>query len=98
MEEFLKNKKNIKKTFVIAGGVAANLKIRENLTKLSKEKNFSSIFPPINLCSDNAAMIAWAGIERYKINLINDLKFPSKARWPLDSSAPFLKGPGLKFK
>jgi len=96
MGEFLKDKKNIKKTFVIAGGVAANLKIRENLTKLSKEKKFSSIFPPINLCGDNAAMIAWAGIERYKINLINDLEFPSKARWPLDSSAPFLKGPGLK--
>jgi len=96
MEEFLKDKENIEKTFVIAGGVAANLKIRENLTKLSNEKKFTSIFPPINLCSDNAAMIAWAGIERYKINLIDNLEFPSKARWPLDSSAPFLKGPGLK--
>ena len=42
-------------------------------------------------------MIAWAGIERYKINLTDSLEFPSKARWPLDSSAPFLKGPGLKF-
>jgi len=41
-------------------------------------------------------MIAWAGIERYKINLVNNLDFPSKARWPLDASAPFLKGPGLK--
>jgi len=96
MEEFSKNKKNNQKIFVIAGGVAANLKIRENLTKLSKEKKFSSIFPPINLCSDNAAMIAWAGIERYKIKLINNLEFPSRARWPLDDSAPFLKGPGLK--
>ena len=96
MEEFLKDKKNIEKTFVIAGGVAANLKIRENLTKLSKEKQFSPIFPPVNLCGDNGAMIAWAGIERYKINLTNNLEFPSKARWPLDSSAPFLKGPGLK--
>ena len=96
MEEFLINKKNIEKTFVIAGGVAANLKIRENLTKLSKKKNFLPIFPPINLCSDNAAMIAWAGIERYKINLIDNLEFPSKARWPLDKEAPFLKGPGLK--
>ena len=96
MEEFLKDKKNSEKTFVIAGGVAANLKIRENLTKLSNEKKFSSIFPPVNLCSDNAAMIAWAGIERYKMNLIDNLEFPSKARWPLDSSAPFLKGPGLK--
>jgi len=96
MEEFLKNKQNKKKNFVIAGGVASNLKIRENLTTLAKEKKFSSIFPPINLCSDNAAMIAWAGIERYKINLIDNLEFASKARWPLDKSAPFLKGPGLK--
>jgi len=97
MKEFLKNKKNRQNTFVIAGGVASNLSIRENLTKLAKEKNFTSIFPPINLCSDNAAMIAWTGIERYKINLIDNLEFPSKARWPLDSSAPFLKGSGLKF-
>ena len=96
MVEFSKNKINHQKNFVIAGGVAANLKIRENLTKLSEEKKFFPIFPPINLCSDNAAMIAWAGIERYKINLINNLEFPSRARWPLDSSAPLLKGPGLK--
>jgi len=96
MKEFLKIKKNKKNTFVIAGGVASNLTIRENLTNLAKENNFTSIFPPINLCSDNAAMIAWAGIERFKINLIDNLEFPSKARWPLDSSAPFLKGPGLK--
>ena len=96
MKEFLKNKKNKKYVFVIAGGVASNLSIRNNLIKLSKEKNFFPSFPPVNLCSDNAAMIAWAGIERYKINLINDLKFPAKAKWPLDASAPFLKGPGLK--
>ena len=96
MELFLKNKKKNKKTFVIAGGVAANLTVRKNLTALSKEKKFDPIFPPISLCSDNAAMIAWAGIERYKINLIDNLEFPSRARWPLDSSAPFLKGPGLK--
>jgi len=96
MNEFLKIKLNKEYTFVIAGGVAANLEIRENLTKLAKDKNFSPIFPPVHLCSDNAAMIAWAGIERFKINLIDNIKFPSRARWPLDSSAPFLKGPGLK--
>ena len=96
MQEFSKNNINCEKVFVIAGGVASNLKIRENLNKLAKQKKFQSIFPPINLCSDNAAMIAWAGIERYKINLVDNLQFPSKARWPLDSSAPFLKGPGLK--
>ena len=93
---FENHKKNKHKTFVIAGGVAANLKIRENLTKLANEKKFSPIFPPKNLCGDNAAMIAWAGIERFKINLVDDLNFPSKARWPLDDSAPFLKGPGIK--
>jgi len=96
MNEFLINKKNKKYTFVIAGGVASNFDIRNNLIELSKNKNFISIFPPINLCSDNAAMIAWAGIERFKINLIDNLEFPSRARWPLDNSAPFLKGPGLK--
>ena len=97
MENFLINKKNKKNIFVIAGGVASNISIRENLIKLSEKKKFIPIFPPTNLCSDNAAMIAWAGIERYKINLIDNLEFPSKARWPLDSSAPFLKGAGLKF-
>ena len=97
MEMFLKNKKNKKNIFVIAGGVASNISIRENLTALSKEKNFISVFPPINLCSDNAAMIAWAGIERYKMDLVDDLEFLSKARWPLDSEAPFMKGAGLKF-
>ena len=96
MEEFLKNKENKEKIFVIAGGVAANLKIRNNLTKVAKDKKFHSIFPPINLCGDNAAMIAWAGIERHEIQLIDDLEFPSRARWPLDNTAPFLKGPGLK--
>ena len=95
-EEFLKNKKLKDNVFVIAGGVASNVSIRENLIKLCREKKFKPIFPPINLCSDNAAMIAWAGIERFKINLTNNLKFPSKARWPLDLDAPFLKGPGIK--
>ena len=96
MGEFLKVQKNKINTFVIAGGVASNNTIRNNLTKLAKEKNFISVFPPKNLCGDNAAMIAWAGIERFKINLIDNLEFPSRARWPLDSYAPFLKGPGLK--
>jgi N6-L-threonylcarbamoyladenine synthase len=97
MKEFVKNKKNKKNNFVIAGGVASNESIRRNLIALSKEKKFTPVFPPINLCSDNAAMIAWAGIERYKINLIDNLEFPSKPRWPLDAAAPYMKGAGLKF-
>ena len=96
MQKFLINKINKRKNFVIAGGVASNLSIRKNLMNLANEKNFIPVFPPINLCSDNAAMIGWAGIERYKINLIDNLKIPVKPRWPLDSTAPFLKGSGLK--
>ena len=97
MNLFNEKYNNNKKVFVIAGGVASNNKIRKKLIDLSIQKNFEPIFPPISLCSDNAAMIAWAGIERFKLGLLNKLDFPAKAKWPLDSSAPFLKGPGLKF-
>ena len=85
-----------KKIFVIAGGVASNKRIRKKLENLSLQNYFEPIFPPINLCSDNAAMIAWAGIERFKLGLINNLDFPARSRWPLDESAPFLKGAGVK--
>ena len=77
--------------------MASNLKIRKKLIDLSIKNNFEPVFPPINLCSDNAAMIAWAGIERFKIGLLDKLDFPAKARWPLDERAPFLKGAGIKF-
>ena len=97
MNVFKENHNNEKNTFVIAGGVASNKKIRKRLINVSTEKNFEPIFPPINLCSDNAAMIAWAGIERFKLNLMNKLDFSVKARWPLDEKAPFLKGAGVKF-
>ncbi len=84
------------KTFVVAGGVAANKKIREILTKLCEEENFEAIFPPINLCGDNAAMIALTGLEKFKQNQFDDLDFPAKPRWQLDESAAFLKGAGIK--
>ena len=96
MSLFKENYNNKKNTFVIAGGVASNNKIRKKLIDLSINNNFEPIFPPINLCSDNAAMIAWAGIERFKLGLLNKLDFPAKARWPLDEKAPFLKGAGIK--
>jgi len=97
MNLFKKKYGDEKKVFVIAGGVASNNKIRQNLTKLSLKNNFEPIFPPKYLCSDNAAMIAWAGIERFKLGLLDKLDFPTKARWPLDEKAPFLKGAGIKF-
>ena len=92
--EFKKISKN--NLFVIAGGVASNEKIRNRLQLLSKEENFKSIFPPINLCSDNAAMIALAGLEKFKLNQFDDLDFPAKPRWQLDEKAAFLKGAGVK--
>ena len=84
------------KKFVVAGGVAANKKIRKVLTKLCNEENFEAIFPPINLCGDNAAMIAMVGLEKLKKNQFDDLDFPAKPRWQLDEKAVFLKGAGVK--
>ena len=82
--------------FVVAGGVAANETIRNTLFTLSKEMNFENIYPDHKFCSDNAAMIAWVGIHRFKKNMIDDMNVSAKSRWPLDESAPFMKGPGLK--
>ena len=96
MQMFLQNNKKIKKPFfVIAGGVAANKSIRNNLENVCKENGFENLFQPSSLCSDNAAMIAWAGIERYKKKLIDNTKFSARPRWPLDEKAPFLKGAGV---
>ena len=96
MQMFLQNNKRIKNPyFVIAGGVAANKSIRNNLENVCKENGFENLFPPSSLCSDNAAMIAWAGIERYKKKLIDNTKFSARPRWPLDEKAPFLKGAGV---
>ena len=95
-EEFKKINGDKNNTFVVAGGVAANKKIRETLTNLCKEENFNPIFPPINLCGDNAAMIAMVGLEKFKLKQFSNLDFPAKPRWPLDENAAFLKGAGVK--
>ena len=87
------NKSNI---FVVAGGVAANKKIREILTNLCEEENFKPIFPPLDLCGDNAAMIAMVGLEKFKLKQFNDLNHPAKPRWSLDEDATFLKGAGIR--
>ena len=94
--EFRKNNKLKQNTFVIAGGVASNKNIRKKLADLSLKENFNPIFPPIELCSDNAAMIAMVGLEKYKLGINDKLDFPPKPRWPLDEKAAFLKGAGVK--
>jgi len=95
--EYEKINKQKGKKFVVAGGVAANKKIRALLIKLCNDYDYKYIFPPIKFCGDNAAMIAVVGLEKFKIKQFNNLDYPAKPRWPLDSKAPFMKGFGVKF-
>ena len=94
--EFEKQIKPKEKKFVVAGGVAANKEIRNMLVNACKEKNYEPIFPPIELCGDNAAMIAMVGLEKFKLKKFDNLDYPAKPRWPLDEDAIFLKGAGVK--
>ena len=66
-------------------------------TYLCNENDYQSIFPPIDLCGDNAAMIAMVGLEKFKLKKFCNLDYPAKPRWPLDENAPFLKGRLVKF-
>ena len=68
---------------VIAGGVAANRAIRAGLETLALRQKLPLIAPPLELCTDNGAMIAWAGLERFQQGLIDHLDFAPRARWPL---------------
>ena len=68
----------------------------ETLILLIPTLMFALSFPPIELCGDNAAMIAMVGLERFKSKQFNNLDYPAKPRWPLDKDAAFLKGAGVK--
>ena len=81
---------------VVAGGVAANKAILSALSKLAKNEGRHFSVPPAWLCTDNAAMIAWAGAERLAQGLTDDLDAPARARWPLDESAEKVRGAGVK--
>tara|TARA_Y100001958_G_scaffold124399_1_gene91780 strand:- start:1047 stop:2120 length:1074 start_codon:yes stop_codon:yes gene_type:complete len=94
--EYEKINNSKSKIFVVAGGVAANKNIRSMLINLCEENNYRSIFPPINLCGDNAAMIAVVGLEKYKLKKFDKLDYPAKPRWSLDERAVFLKGAGVR--
>jgi N6-L-threonylcarbamoyladenine synthase len=72
---------------VIAGGVAANATIRATLTAVAMEGELPLVAPPPRLCTDNAAMIAWAGIERLRLGLTDGFDFAPRPRWPLDAGA-----------
>ena len=95
--EFEKQNNLKQKIFVVAGGVAANKNIRFMLNNLCNEQNYQSMFPPMDLCGDNAAMIAMVGLEKFRLKQFNNLDHPAKPRWPLDEDAAFMKGAGVKF-
>ena len=69
---------------VLAGGVAANQYFRERLRACAQERGLSLITPPVHLCTDNGAMIAWAGVERFRKGLVGSLTFAPRPRWPLE--------------
>ena len=83
-------------TLVLAGGVAANQAIRGALADLAKSRGRRFSVPPAWLCTDNAAMIAWAGAERFAAGAWDSLDVPARARWPLDESAEKVRGAGVK--
>jgi N6-L-threonylcarbamoyladenine synthase len=81
---------------VVAGGVAANEAIRVALRAAASRRGFRLVAPPLQLCSDNAAMIAWAGAERLALGLTDSLTAAARPRWPLDLTAPAVLGSGAK--
>jgi N6-L-threonylcarbamoyladenine synthase len=81
---------------VVAGGVAANTVLRARLDTLAREEGLALVAPPLRLCTDNAAMIAWTGIERLRLGLTDPLDFAPRPRWPLDPTAAKAIGAGVK--
>jgi len=81
---------------VVAGGVAANRAVRHALETLAGEHGLRFVAPPQWLCTDNAAMIAWAGAERFAAGITDSLDTPARARWPLDPDAEKVRGAGVK--
>ena len=91
LDQFRQTYPEAQPKLVVAGGVAANLAIAEALSETTKKAGADLIVPPIHLCTDNAAMVAWAGVERFRLGAFDDFSCPAKARWPL--SAPDMKIP-----
>ncbi len=84
------------RTLVAAGGVASNGRLRQRLTELAGSVGLRFVAPPPALCTDNGAMIAWAGLERLRCGLVDRLDAPLRPRWPLDATAPPRPGAGVK--
>ena len=84
------------RALVVAGGVAANQRLKAALETVAGRHGFRLVVPPPELCSDNAVMIAWAGAMRLSHGLTDELSAPIRARWPLDPEAPPAIGAGVK--
>jgi N6-L-threonylcarbamoyladenine synthase len=84
------------RVLVVAGGVAANAALRACLAALAAKAGLDFIAPPPALCTDNAAMVAWAGLERLRLGLADPLDFAPRPRWPLDPDAVPVRGAGVK--
>jgi N6-L-threonylcarbamoyladenine synthase len=82
-------------SFAVAGGVAANEALRARLNAIAESAGMSLSAPPLRLCTDNGAMIAWAGLERLEAGLIDQDVTP-RPRWPLDQDSPSMLGSGKK--
>jgi N6-L-threonylcarbamoyladenine synthase len=82
--------------FAVAGGVAANTQLRAALETLSNQNGLAFVAPPLALCTDNAAMIAFAGAEKFALEGADDLTLTARPRWPLDRVAPAALGSGKK--
>ncbi|MBT0957735.1 tRNA (adenosine(37)-N6)-threonylcarbamoyltransferase complex transferase subunit TsaD [Alphaproteobacteria bacterium KMM 3653] len=83
-------------TLAVAGGVAANQTIRAALAAQAESAGVRFTAPPLALCTDNAAMIAWAGLERFRLGESDDLTLSARPRWPLDTAAAPMLGSGKK--
>ena len=92
IERFTAEDKPEHRALVVAGGVAANRAIRAALASLAEITGFELITPPLQLCTDNAAMVAWAGIERLTAGLIDTFEVAARPRWPLDANLAGIGG------
>ena len=84
------------RTFALVGGVSANEKIRQNLSSVCSDLEIDFIAPPLELCTDNAAMIAYTAGELYDLGQEDDYSLSPRSRWPLDEKKPPMLGGGKR--
>ena len=95
MAEYLKDDPKVR-SFAVAGGVAANTLIRSELEEMAEKLNTIFVAPPLKYCTDNAAMIAYAGLQRFNAGETDPMDISARPRWPLDTQSPAMLGSGKK--